>query len=45
MNLDGYLQLTTTIDLKEVTAIEVYEGTQYIDKGTYVACMVFYKGD
>ncbi len=31
--------------MKEVTAIEVYEDTQYKDKLTYIACMVFYKGD
>jgi hypothetical protein len=30
--------------LKEVTKIEVYEGTWHKDKGNYVACMVFYKG-
>jgi hypothetical protein len=31
--------------LKEVTKIEVYEGTWHKDKGNYVACMVFYKGE
>ncbi len=31
--------------MKEVTAIEVYEGTQYKDNGTYIACMVLYKDE
>ena len=44
-NLDQYAHHTVTINLKEVTAIEVYEGTQQKDKGTYVACIVFYKGN
>jgi hypothetical protein len=43
-DLDKYSGHTTTVDLKEVTKIEVYEGTTHKDKGSYVACMVFYKG-
>jgi hypothetical protein len=31
--------------LKEVTRIEVYEGTAYDRNGGYIACMVFYKGE
>ena len=44
-NPDGYPNYLTTVNMKDVTKIEVYKGTANAASGSYVGCIVFYNGE
>ena len=45
IDVDTFEHDITDINLEGITAVEVYEGMEFKADGTYVACMVFYKGN